>query len=378
MKTSRRLFGPGAEVSLFTLGTMRALDSPQQMYEVVKAAFLSGINHLETAPSYGSAETYLGEALKRLEEEGLCPKNYWVLTSKIQPGIQFKEGKVLIKRMLSRLNVPKINNLGVHGINVSEHLNWALKNEGVDLLKWAEEEGLINQVGFSSHGSTSLIRKAIESRRFNFCSLHLHLLDQERIPLANLALKKGLGVMAISPADKGGRLQAPSKTLVEDCHPIPPIELAYKFLLSKGISTLTVGASHPKDLSLAKRLSCSIGHLTKEENYLILRLKEKMKERLGETFCGQCKACMPCPSDVPISNLLKLRNLNIGHDLQAYTKERYNLIDRAGHWWETVNASSCNSCGECLPKCPNHLRIPELLEDTHFRLKDSPKRRLWS
>jgi hypothetical protein len=45
-------------------------------------------------------------------------------------------------------------------------------------------------------------------------------------------------------------------------------------------------------------------------------------------------ACLPCPSGVPIPELLRLRNLALGHGMEAFAAERYNLIGRAGHWWE--------------------------------------------
>ena len=102
-----------------------------------------------------------------------------------------------------------------------------------------------------------------------------------------------------------------------------------------------------------------------------------IKDRLGETFCGQCTKCLPCPNKVPIPDLLRLRNLAIGLELQTFAKERYNLIGRAGHWWESYNAKSCERCGDCLPRCPYNLNIPDLLEETHIKLVDSPKRRLW-
>ncbi len=377
MKLVRRPFGRGPAVSIFTLGTMRAINSSVQMYEVVKAASALDINHLETAPAYGPAERFLGETLKRLKNETQEPTGGWVITSKLLPGLSLQDGQEQLKQILKRLGVPKINNLAVHGLNLPEHLDWCLNGDGAKLLNWAEKEGLVDQIGFSSHGSSSLIKQVLLSGRFQFCSLHLHLLDQERIPLAISALQNGIGVMAISPADKGGQLQNPSKTLLEDCSPITPIELAYRFLLAKGISTLTLGALHPRDLKIAKRLANGDGALNQTEIHALNQLQIQREKRLGKTLCKQCRKCIPCPQNVPIPNLLNLRNLAIGHDLEVFAKQRYNLIGKAGHWWETINASACKRCGECIPLCPSNLQIPDLLEDTHKKLVAPPQKRLW-
>ncbi len=378
MSTQRNLFGIGAQVSMFTLGTMRAVKSIDQMYSVVKEACMIGINHIETAPAYGPAEIFLGKALNQLRSQKIQPQGDWVITSKILPGISSSSGKKQIKDIISRLAIAKIDNLAIHGLNLPEHLTWVLTGEGAELLQWAQDKRLVGQIGFSSHGSYSLIEEAINSQQFDFCSLHLHLLDQTRIPLAKKALKAGMGVMAISPADKGGHLHTPSKILIEDCFPFNPLELAYRFLLSQGISTLTLGASKPEELYLAKKLINSNTPLNNDERSAINRLEQNSQDRLGNTLCSQCRRCLPCPKDVPIPDLLRLRNLAIGLDLQSFAKERYNLIGRAGHWWEQHDAKACERCGECLPRCPNNLMIPDLLEETHMKLADAPRRRLWS
>ncbi|WP_320674250.1 aldo/keto reductase [Prochlorococcus sp. MIT 1341] len=373
----RRPLGSNSLVSLFTLGSMRAASSQEAMYSVVKEAFQAGINHLETAPTYGPAESFLGSSIKRLEQEGMKPEGGWVITSKILPGAEIKEGQRQIKKILARLGKSKIDNLAVHGLNLQEHLNWAINGDGAELFKWAKQENMVNQIGFSSHGKTSLIKEALSSHFFQFCSLHLHLFDQERLPIAREALREGIGVMAISPADKGGRLYEPSQTLLNDCEPFHPLELAYRFLLAEGITTLTVGASKPSDLNLVKRLINSANPLNPLENEVIERLKSKAEKRLGENLCKQCKKCLPCPNNVPIPELLRLHNLAVGYELVTFAKERYNLIGRAGHWWEQLNSTACKKCGDCLPRCPEHLSIPDLLEETHKQLVDSPKRRLW-
>ncbi|MFM7267993.1 MAG: aldo/keto reductase [Cyanobium sp.] len=377
----RRPFGLGRPVSLFTLGTMRALDSQATLAEVLDAAIAVGINHIETAPAYGPAETFLGQALAALEQRDPALRQALVLTTKLLPGraegVGRAEGLQQLRDSLARLGVERLDNLAVHGLNTPEHLAWVLQGAGGELLEAAQAEGLVRQVGFSSHGATDLIAAALESGRFRFCSLHLHLFDPERLPLARQALNEGIGVMAISPADKGGRLQAPPALLEGDCAPFAPLELAYRFLLSAGISTLTLGAARPGDLHWAARLAAADGPLSPAEEEALERLHGAARQRLGAERCGQCRACLPCPTEVPIPALLRLRNLAVGHGLEAFASERYSLIGRAGHWWETLDASACARCGVCLPRCPHGLPIPELLADTHRRLAAPPRRRLW-
>ena len=405
---SWRGFGRGRPVTPFTLGTMRALDSPAQMAVVLEAAVAAGIRHVETAPAYGPAEAFLGEALQGLERRDPALRGELVLTSKLLPGCSLEHGQAQLRALLARLAIPRLDNLAVHGLNTPEHLEWALAGDGRELLAWAEGEGLVGQLGFSSHGSTPLIEQALASGRFGFCSLHLHLFDSERLPLARAALAGGIGVMAISPADKGGRLYDPPAELLADCAPFHPLELAYRFLLDQGISTLTLGAAQPGDLAWARSLtagsgggggcgrpspdspdagSCESGAgeavgvpdswLSPEQRQALARLKEAGRERLGGTRCGQCRQCLPCPNDVPIPALLRLRNLAVGHGMVPFASERYSLIGRAGHWWEQVDASACQRCGDCLPRCPLQLPIPDLLADTHRRLAAPPRRRLW-
>jgi predicted aldo/keto reductase-like oxidoreductase len=369
----RRPFGRGPAVSLFTLGTMRAVDSATQMAAVVQAALAAGINHLETAPAYGPAEAHLGVALRQLA----LPRERLLLTSKLLPGVDLATGQAQLQSSLQRLGLGRLDNLAVHGLNRPEHLDWALQGDGAALLSWAQAEGLVGQVGFSSHGSADLIERALASGRFGFCSLHLHLFDQERLPLARQALAAGIGVMAISPADKGGRLYDPPPELVEDCAPFAPLQLAYRFLLAAGVSTLTLGAARPEDLAWAVALAGADGPLSAAEQAALARLAEAGRARLGEGACGQCRACLPCPSGVPIPALLRLRNLALGHGMTPFASERYNLIGRAGHWWEALDASACQQCGACLPRCPHGLPIPDLLAATHRLLAAPPRRRLW-
>ena len=377
INSQKRSFGNGCKVSLFTLGTMRATESLDKMYCIIKNAHLAGINHIETAASYGNAESLIGNALNKLEEADQISKNNWIITTKVLPKGDFDFLKNNFKKSLKNLNREKINNLAIHGVNLKQHLDWVLAGEGKKFISWILEKELVDQVGFSSHGSYSLIKEAINSEVFSFCSLHLHYLDQSKITLAEQAIKKGMGVLAISPADKGGRLYSPSDILLEASKPFHPLELAYRFLLAKGITTLSLGATNKKDFEFANKLKNSCERLSTPEKNALNKIEELANKRLASTKCEQCRSCLPCPNQIPIPEILRLRNISIGYGQSEFSKERYNLIGKAGHWWEEKNSSFCQKCNECIPKCPSKLDIPNLLKQTHNLLIDTPTKRLW-
>ncbi len=378
INSKKRSFGKGCNVSLFTLGTMRGTENLNKMYSLIKSAYHAGINHLETAASYGNAEILIGEALKNLETCENIFREEWIITTKVLPRGNLNYLKNNFKNSLKNLKLKKINNLAIHGINLDEHLDWVLNGEGKKFLNWVIQEGLVDQIGFSSHGSYKLIEKAINCKIFSFCNLHLHFFDQSKISLAKLALKKNMGVLAISPADKGGRLYAPSDILLKASAPYHPLELAYRFLLSKGITTLSLGATKSEDFNIAKKLINSSQKLTSSEISALENIENLGNEELKSSKCEQCRSCLPCPSEIPIPEILRLRNISIGYGQLEFAKERYNLIGRAGHWWEEKNASFCLECNECLPRCPSQLNIPNLLKQTHNLLVEKPKKRLWS
>ena len=378
INSKKRLFGKGCHVSLFTLGTMRATESLEKMYTLIKTAYNIGINHLETAASYGKAEMLIGETLNKLETHEKIFRKEWIITTKVLPKGDFNYLKNNFENSLKNLKLKKINNLAIHGINLDEHLDWVLHGEGGKFLKWVIKKGLVDQVGFSSHGSYKLIEKAIKSEVFSFCNLHLHFLDQSKISLAQLALKKRMGVLAISPADKGGRLYAPSDALLKASAPYHPLELAYRFLLSKGITTLSIGATKFEDFNIVKKLINSTQKMTSSEIISLENIANLANEELRSSKCEQCRSCVPCPNEIPIPEILRLRNISIGYGQLEFAKERYNLIGRAGHWWEEKNASFCLECNKCVPKCPSKLNIPELLKQTHNLLVEKPRKRLWS
>jgi predicted aldo/keto reductase-like oxidoreductase len=367
----RRFGKTNLDLSVFSLGTMRPLGSEEGFSQVVLQALSRGINHIETARGYGASEIYLGRFLSQIDRESVY------LMTKLPPTPDPKVMAGWIDESLSRLGIKRIDCLALHGINTWEHLEWVQGEQGcMQAVHEAIAEGKLDHVGFSTHGSLELIQATLETGLFEFVNLHYYWSFQRHAPLLAIAHQLDMGVFIISPADKGGRLYTPPTQLQALCQPFSPLELTYRFLLSDPrITTLSIGPATVDELG--PYLEIGDRPLTETEQQVLSHLEIHMRDTLGATQCHQCYQCLPCPQDINIPEVLRLRNLALAYNMVDYGQYRYGMFENAGHWFPGNKASRCTECGDCLPRCPTQLNIPQLLGETHELLKGKQGRRLW-
>jgi uncharacterized protein len=369
----KRRFGKtDLDLSVFSLGTMRCLASPQTTRTTIEKAIALGINHLETAQGYGQSESYIGQALQDLA----IPRNQIYITTKLSTGLNSQEMSLQIDHSLKRLQVDYIDCLAIHGINTWSHLEQITNSNGcLTSIHKAIAQGKIKHLGFSTHGSLDLILAAINTNLFEFVNLHYYYFFQRHQKAIALAAEKDLGIFIISPADKGGKLYSPPEKLTKLCAPFSPLELNYNFLLSdRRITTLSLGAANPEELVIPVRVS---DQDSTTPATIFNNLEQHLETSLATDLCRQCHQCLPCPETINIPEILRLRNLAVAYDMEDYGQYRYGMLENAGHWFPGNKGNKCTDCGDCLPRCPEKLPIPTLLRDTHQRLQGKQRRRLW-
>ena len=348
----RRFGRTNLEIPVLSLGGMRfqkswdelkfseiSLNEQQKVENILNIANKFGFNHIETAKYYGTSEIQLGMGFKSIKK---IPK---IIQTKIPPNREPKLFEAELLKSFEKLQVKKIDLLAIHGINLPEHLHQAVKDGGcIDILKKFQKENLIGHIGFSTHGESSLIEKAISTNFFDYINLHWYFINQTNSKVIDLAHKYDLGVFIISPTDKGGHLHTPSTKMLELCRPLHPIVFNDLFCLrNKNVHTISVGIAKEKDFDLHLE---AVSLLSESDHYIpkiLNRLKEESINSLGLEWYQNWDKNLPnwqnTPGGINIPVLLWLSNLIDSFELTEFAKSRYQLLGNGSHWFQGNNAN---------------------------------------
>lgn len=350
-------------------------DNQANLEATIRRAFELGIHHIETARGYGSSEMQLGQILPKLPREKLISQ------TKIMPTSDPKAFQKTFEKSLSYLKLDYVDLLGLHGINNQETLNNALRC--LEVVRKLQDQGKVRSVGFSTHGSTEIIVKAIETNQFDYVNLHWYYINQQNWKAIEAANDRDMGVFIISPSNKGGNLYDPPKRLVDLCAPLSPMVFNNLFCLSHPqVHTLSVGAAKPSDFDEHLKTLDLIDRADEILPPILSRLEQAAIERLGADWINHWQIGLPTVDETPgrlnLHAVLWLRNLAIAYDLVDYAKMRYNLLGQGDHWFPgaRVNQIDIEAIRPYLASSPFADRIPDLLRETHQLLGGEAVKRL--
>jgi uncharacterized protein len=353
-------------------------ENQRNLEATIARSLAVGINHIETARFYGSSEVQLGQILPNLNRQD------FIFQTKVAPVADPQEFRKTFELCLSRLNLEYVDLLGIHGINNDELAEQTLRAGGCwEVAKQLQSEGKVRFIGFSTHGTTDTIVRAIETDRFDYVNLHWYYINQINWPAIEAATRHDMGVFIISPTNKGGLLNHPSAKLVELCQPLSPIVFNNLFCLSHPqIHTLSIGAATPTDFDEHLQTLPLLDRAAELLPPIIDRLERAAASKLGTEWVRTWKEGLPAPADTPgninIHTILWLRNLAIAYDMVEYGQMRYNLLENGGHWFPGAKATNLDALdfSTCLAASPHATKIPDLLRETDLLLGGMEVKRL--
>ena len=387
----RRFGRTELQMPIFSCGGMRyqhkwqdipASEIPEANQRNLEATIMRslelGINHIETARGYGTSEMQLGKLLPRL------PREKFIMQTKVGPNKNPREFRRRFNQSLRFLGLEYVDLLGVHGINNQETFDDTLRSGGcLDVARQLQREGKVRFVGFSTHGSTEIITKAINTGEFDYVNLHWYYINQTNWSAIEAATQQDMGVFIISPSDKGGKLYAPPPKLVDLCQPLSPMVFNDLFCLSHPeVHTLSLGAARPSDFDEHLKVLPLIAQAESVLPPILEQLEQGAIAVLGEEWYRTWRIGLPTfeetPGKINIPIILWLRNLALAYDMHEYSKARYNLLENGGHWFPGATAKNVAKFDlkACLQNSPHREKIPQILEECDRLLGGAAVQRL--
>lgn len=299
-----------------------------QAVSVLRGVVEMGVDLLDTARGYTNSERRIGLALQKIDKPVILSSKSPVRTDKIYDQVH---------ESLRQLQVKKIHIYHLHNVSKFEDYEKVMGPGGAYAgLKRARDEGLIDHIGLTSH-SLNVLERVLEENHFEVIMTCYSFLEPEAAKkVLPLARAKDVGVLTMKPFS-GGVIEEVGPALrfvlsTPDIVPIPGSETLEK--ARENWKVFSEGLPHHK--------------LTEEDQARIKLLRQEFDRQ----FCRRCDYCQPCSQDINIQMAMGIKSLikRFPHQELGWIKD---IIEKA---------RNCTECGDCLPRCPYQLPIPEVIK----------------
>ncbi|MCS6828634.1 MAG: aldo/keto reductase [Caldilinea sp.] len=258
----KRMFGRTGHMSTVTIFGAVALASVSQAEadRTLDLLLEYGVNHIDTAASYGDSELRIGPWMERHRKE------FFLATKTGQR--TYAAARDEIRRSLERLRVDAVDLIQLHNLVHPDEWEVAMGPGGaLEACIEAREQGLVRFIGVTGHGRTVAAMHRRSLQRFDFDSVLLpynYVVMQDEVYehdfelLLKLCQERNVAVQTIKAITRGpwATAERTSPVWYQPLEDQRSIDLAVHWVIGRpGIFLNTVGDIHllPKVLDAAAR-----------------------------------------------------------------------------------------------------------------------------
>lgn len=366
---------PGVEIPVLGLGAMRLPvvgGDPTRVDEeaatrLVHEAVRAGVTYVDTAWPYhgGESERFLGRVL----HGGLRDRVLLATKSPVWEMRSEADFERVLDAQLARLGTDHVDFYLLHAL-AAERWDHVQRLGGMRALARARDDGRIRHLGFSFHGPLDDFRRIADARDWELAQIQLNYLDQGfQAGLEGLrhAAARGIGVVVMEPLRGGALAAAPPAVralLARGGRAWSPAEWALRWVLSlPGVVTVLSGMGTVAQLAENVAAAEDDAPLGPGDLARIEEARALYQARMAVP-CTTCGYCQPCPSGVAIADVFNAWNTARMFEDRAPAARVYRQFQLA----HGSGGDQCIECGDCAPRCPQGIAIPERLREAHADL----------
>ncbi len=324
-----------------------------------------GINYFDTAPDYGPAEKYIGQAMSKIQRDRIIIASKFCSPYAYPGHLPFGSKKedyiASVDGSLERLKTDYMDFCFVHAIgeqsdsreNEEKRL---VDDEMLSAFETLKKSGKVRFLGVSSHGPNhmeSLLMTAVKSGHFDMIMPSFNFMKfPKMMDVLKEAKKRKVGVVAM-------KTLAGAKNSDFDSKGAPFAPSAFKWVLNhQEVDGLVITIKSVADMD--QYLTASGEKLMVTDQRTLDRYAKQFNQEYCRTGCSDCEPS--CPDGVSIATTLRY---------QMYFKDYGDEKTAMKHYAKLESkAGPCLSCEteDCKGACPNGLPVSSMLREAHDSL----------
>jgi len=365
----RKFGNTGVNISALGFGCMRLKEyqdesgawhvDQEHTNEMLMKAYELGVNYFDTAFYYchSNSEIAIGKALAPVRD-----KVYISTKCPLELVNSPEDYEKILDQSLEKLGTDHVDFYHFWGINRKVFDEKIVPLGLMDKALELKEKGKIRHISFSFHDTPEALKHIIDNGyALESVLLQYNLIDRVNEDMILYAAEKGLGVVVMGPVG-GGRLAAPTELSQRlGSGNLNTYELALRFVLGNPGVCCALSGMESVDMVEKNAAVASLEvPMTEKQWHSIGESMENLK-KFSELYCTGCNYCQPCPRGIVIPKIFLAYTYHNVYGMNELAKKTWNAYanneEKPG-----ATFKDCADCGLCESKCPQHLKIRDLLK----------------